>query len=793
MLSPQLRTKVHELWTLFWTAGLSNPLVAIEQITYLLFIRQLEALDQKRVADGKPSIYGKVVDRKKGIREHERCKWSVISGSSNIDVPFIRDTVFAWLRGLEEHFGSRKTGEESTLGKISDRLGDAYFALDPNKTETLKSAIKKIDDLFRALDTRSVNADIMGDLFEHLLDEIKESGKNGQFRTPRHVIRFMVEMLDPEMRPDVRILDPACGSGGFLVNTLQHWRTRHTDNDSLKLEWDGTAHEVRPTWPRNKQPPFAKMLHGFDNDRTMVRIAWMNLILHGIESPEVQQLDALSKALDDQKDESEKRSGTYDYILANPPFTGNVDTGDLSQNRARFEYTGTGEKAKPITTKSELLFVWLMLDLLKTGGRAAVIVPDGVLFGNTNAHRELRRQLLFQHTLECVVSLPANMFQPYSGVKTSILFFQKIGAEVEPGDDPRTREVWFYEIVDEAFTLDQRRKERPGQDNDLWDAQIKHRAWETFRTGEDVGQAREESVSKDYHQPRYWQERWRQVDDATLKIFPDQAGNKDHTFALHELWPGDFPDVSVTGAGSKAYDEVVLDRVRPEFEKIYRRVVAEEVRQSYVMSQKPDREKALKAAQTATRKLGSELQKLVRERSEYHLDREFAQHGMNALKAVIREQVDRVEAWVDEIPVERPPRKRAVKMWDDLEELEKLLPEFAKLDGYDVWRRSLEITPVGGKLQCDEDGQPVQVKTRLSWIVPTREWARRDTWGIDPKTGKEIEKPTHSKSGQVSQAYLNCPGAIPTVCAPVTLSPTVCRWKTWTMRTGNPTTIVGRK
>lgn len=221
MLSPQLRTKVHDLWTLFWTAGLSNPLVAIEQITYLLFIRQLEALDIERVADGRPSIYGKIADRKKKLREHERCKWSSISGSSNVDVPFIRDTVFAWLRNLEDHFGSRKTGEKSTLGKISDRLGDAYFALDPNKTETLKSAIKKIDDLFRALDTRSVNADIMGDVFEHLLDEIKESGKNGQFRTPRHVIRFMVEMLDPVMRPDVRILDPACGSGGFLV-TRQH-------------------------------------------------------------------------------------------------------------------------------------------------------------------------------------------------------------------------------------------------------------------------------------------------------------------------------------------------------------------------------------------------------------------------------------------------------------------------------------------------------------------------------------------------------------------------------------------
>lgn len=540
-----------------------------------------------------------------------------------------------------------------------------------------------------------------------------------------------------------------------LVNTLQHWRTQNTADESLKLEWDGTAHDVHPNWPNARKPPFAEMLHGFDNDRTMVRIAWMNLILHGIESPEIQQLDALSKALDDQQEESGKRSGSFDYILANPPFTGNVDTGDLSQNRARFEYTGTGDKAKPITTKSELLFVWLMLDLLKTGGRAAVIVPDGVLFGNTKAHRELRRQLLFQHTLECVVSLPANMFQPYSGVKTSILFFQKIGEEVEPGRDPRTREVWFYEIVDEAFTLDQRRKERPGQDNDLWDARIKHAAWENFRSGEDLNQAREASVSRDYHQPSYWQERWRQIDDATLKVFPDQDGNKDHTFALHELWPDDFPDISVTEAGSKAYDEAILSRVRPEFEKAYRRVVAEEVRHSYVGARTPDRDRALKAAQSAVRKVGTGLQKLVRERAEYQLDREFAQHGLNALKSVIREQVDQVEGWVDEIPVEKPPRKRAIKIWDAVEDLQTQLPEFAKLDGYDVWRRSLEIPPVGGKLQCDEDGQPVRVKTRLSWIVPTREWARRDTWGIDPETEKEIKKPTHTKGGEVSRPYLN--------------------------------------
>jgi type I restriction enzyme M protein len=333
--------------------------------------------------------------------------------------------------------------------------------------------------LFRQLDTRSVNADIMGDIFEYLLEEVKESGKNGQFRTPRHVIRFMVQLLNPELGKT--ILDPACGSGGFLLNALLHWKADHTDPEVLRLEWDGTPHDLLPVWPDGQQYDFSTLVHGYDNDRTMVRIAWMNLILHALETPEIHQLDSLSKRL--KNDES----GTYHYILANPPFTGSVDEGDLSENRTRFPRSGRGNVS--LTTKSELLFVWLMLDLLQIGGRAAVIVPDGVLFGSTKAHRELRRQLLFENTLEAVVSLPANMFQPYSGVKTSILLFQKTGEPVTAGSEPRTREVWFYEVTDEAFSLDQKRKALYGQDNDLWDALIKFKAW-TLPSGRGHGRAR---------------------------------------------------------------------------------------------------------------------------------------------------------------------------------------------------------------------------------------------------------------------------------------------------------------
>jgi type I restriction enzyme M protein len=469
MLSPQLRQKVHNLWSLFWTAGIANPLAAIEQITYLLFIRQLENLDRERVNLGKPSIYAprrKAAGHDAVIEDagYEQCRWSFIR--QNVSFKLLNDTVFPWLRGLEEWLKEQSSNGDDRLSQVTGRLNDAYFILDTNKTDTLTKAVHLIDELFRHLDTRSVNADIMGDIFEHLLEEVKESGKNGQFRTPRHVIRFMVELLNPKL--ETHVLDPACGSGGFLLNTIVHWRAQHTDKEVLKLQWDGTPHNTdKHVWPDGKSIDLNRHFHGYDNGRTMVRIAWMNLILHGLEFPSVTQLDTLSKQLDKLQGEN-KAEKEFDYILANPPFTGNVDEGDLSTNRERFP-AGRGDA--PITTKSELLFVWLILDLLKVGGRAAVIVPDGVLFGNTNAHRALRRQLLFTNTLEAVVSLPANIFQPYSGVKTSILVFQRAqlaDSKVAAGAPPRTQEVWFYEIEDEAYSLDQKRKERFGQQNDLW-------------------------------------------------------------------------------------------------------------------------------------------------------------------------------------------------------------------------------------------------------------------------------------------------------------------------------------
>lgn len=761
MLSPQLRRKVHDLWSLFWSSGLSNPLVAIEQITYLLFIRQLESLDRSRVAAGKWSIYGPFTEilHEKGMFSdglenkseinYEKCRWTYIR--QNPSFPLLNDTVFPWLRSLENRIGSAQNGD-TTLGRISGRLSDAYFVLDVNKTDTLKRSVSLIDELFRQLDTRSVNSDIMGDIFEYLLEEVKESGKNGQFRTPRHVIRFMVQLLKPELGKT--ILDPACGSGGFLLNSLLQWKAEHTDKEVLRLEWDGAPHDVLPVWHEGEQHNFSNLFHGYDNDRTMVRIAWMNLILHDLETPEVHQLDSLSKRLKDDQ------SGTYDYILANPPFTGSVDEGDLSENRQRFPRSGKG--SVPLTTKSELLFVWLMLDLLKIGGRAAVIVPDGVLFGSTKAHRELRRQLLFENTLEAVVSLPANMFQPYSGVKTSILLFQKAGDTVVAGSEPRTREVWFYEITDEAFSLDQKRKALYGQDNDLWDALVKFEAWNLYRQGEaedKEGQTlaahRAAAITKEYHQPDYWEERWRSVDDDFLKIFPDKSGDKGHTYPLQELWPQAFRFDPADKRGSRQYDDAVLASVRPEFEKTIGALVEQTVAHAYASARQPGAEKARAAAEKSVKAVANQLNKKVRDGGL--LDRDFDQFGQNALKTLLKEMTARVQEWAAAVAIPEKKLKTAPTEPDVDQAAEALMPlltEFAKLDGYNVWRRGLETERREGKRTTNDEGESVLQSTLLSWIVPVRQWVELESWGDDPETKAPITKPTHQE-GVVDPAYLD--------------------------------------
>jgi type I restriction enzyme M protein len=898
MLSPQLRKKVHDLWSLFWTAGIANPLNAIEQITYLLFIRQLENLDRDRVAKGKTSIYysTRVSPEKEreliegwgksshgptaeGVKlalgvDYSVCRWSNIKQNPSFEL--LNGTVFPWLRGLEEwlkansvslnftaesfkdidafihqlerfddslsrtlvgrlsaetknvmwkqpskplpesvrtrfindlnamikgetlyhpdRFDPAKLRPETKqlaeknprgdelvhlnmilledaypqfilprrpnddrLRQVTGRLSDAYFILDTNKTDTLTRAITLIDELFRHLDTRSVNADIMGDIFEYLLEEVKESGKNGQFRTPRHVIRFMVELLNPPLGS--QILDPACGTGGFLLNTILQWKAHHTDKDVLKLEWDGTPHNTdKRVWPKGKSIDLNASFHGYDNDRTMVRIAWMNLILHGLEFPSVTQLDSLSKQLDKLQAEG-KAAREYDHILANPPFTGNVDESDLSTNRQRFP---PGKGGAAITNKSELLFVWLILDLLKMGGRAAVIVPDGVLFGNTNAHRELRRQLLFNNTLEAVVSLPGNVFQPYSGVKTSILVFQRAqssDSKVSAGEPPRTQEVWFYEIEDEAYSLDQRRKERYGQQNDLWDALAKFHAWKRFLDGQvesspakKLAALREAATSPTYWQPEYWEERWVNVDDEFLKIFPQKKADKGHTFALHELW-SELKFNPKDSRGARQLDEQITAAQKPKVETVFEKFCNQAAcAAAEPLSENPDRATMSKAAEKAARNLVTRINKLIRD--EHLLDREFDQFGLNALRPVLDEARSKAASWAEAIPF--PLQVAAVaepSMDHALQQLRPVLREFAKLDGYNVWRRSISVTEHPGKLRTNSEGKDERQPALQSWIVPTRVWARLESWGEDPETKQEIAEATH-KGNDVRADYL---------------------------------------
>lgn len=443
MLSRQLKRDIRQLWDHFWSGGIANPLTAIEQITYLVFLKRLEDLSQE---PGRASEWN----------IPKECRWSYIKQLPAEEcLKHVRGTVFDWLRELD----------------IDDegRMQDAVFVI-PNAT-LLRRAIDIIDRLFIA----SRNQDTLGDIYEHLLKEIAEAGKNGQFRTPRHIIRAMCDLVDPQYGE--RICDPACGTSGFLVNAYQHILKTNTSKDILQFEADGTP--IRAVGDRLSSEQHAKLrqnsFYGYDFDRTMVRLGWMNMIQHGLEKPKANYANTLGSAFNKKlrsedsdditnfpffprkvlgKKPQSNEVGNFDVILANPPFTGSIDKSDI------------GESLRDLkTTKTELLFVGLILQLLRVGGRAAVIVPEGVLFGSTTAHKTLREKLVAENRLNAVISLPGGVFQPYTGVKTSILVFETGG---------KTDEVWFYEVAKDGESLDAKRNPRP-QENDLWDMTLKYR------------------------------------------------------------------------------------------------------------------------------------------------------------------------------------------------------------------------------------------------------------------------------------------------------------------------------
>lgn len=419
LTSTDLKSKVDSLWNRFWSGGISNPLTAIEQMSYLIFLKRLEDMDNARAAtakrrkqdykslfSGKMDVGGRKIDR-------EKCRWSYWSQLSGEEMlRHVRDVVFEFLRNL---------GSETST--FTQHMEDAMFSIP--KASLLQEAVKIIDDMHIS----EQNIDVQGDLYEYLLGQLSTAGKNGQFRTPRHIIRMMTRLIDP--KPGDRICDPAAGTAGFLVAAYEHILETNTSPEILTYDEEGKAHNLIGDKIDPKLHKFLKShaLTGYDFDATMVRMGAMNLMLHGVDNPNLRYTDALSKQFTEKQ--------CYDVILANPPFKGSIDENDMN------------ERFLVKTKKTELLFLELIYDLLVTGGRAAVIVPDGVLFGTSNAHVSLRKILVDQCKLEGIVSMPSGVFKPYAGVSTAVLLFTKGGT---------TDKVWFFDMQADGFSLDDKRQ-----------------------------------------------------------------------------------------------------------------------------------------------------------------------------------------------------------------------------------------------------------------------------------------------------------------------------------------------
>ena len=405
MITGELKSKIDRIWDAFWSGGISNPLEVIEQLTYLLFIRRLD--DVQTLAERKANITGKPLENPVFDPDQAHLRWSQFKNASpEVMHHTVANHVFPLLRSL---------GDGTTY---SEHMRDARFTI-PTPA-LLSKVVDMLDDIPMA------DRDTNGDLYEYLLSKIAAAGVNGQFRTPRHIIDLMVQMTAPG--PADEICDPACGTAGFLVAASEYIRDTHTDA-LLDAKQRNHFHN--------------SMFHGYDFDSTMLRIGSMNMLQHGIESPDIRYRDSLSEGA---SDDAEK----YTLILANPPFAGSLD----------YEATSKDLQRTVKTKKTELLFLALFLKLLKPGGRAAVIVPDGVLFGSSNAHKTLRRTLVEDQKLDAVVKLPSGVFRPYAGVSTAIVFFTKTNSG-------GTDNVWFYDVQADGFSLDDKRN--PVNANDLPD------------------------------------------------------------------------------------------------------------------------------------------------------------------------------------------------------------------------------------------------------------------------------------------------------------------------------------
>ena len=397
MLTAELRSQVDKVWNSFWSGGISNPLEIIEQITYLLFLRRLD--DLQTLEENKARRLNKPLEQNFFLKGKDNLRWSKLKNMSPQEMFNLVDKeVFPFLRSLG--------GDSSSYGR---HMQGARFTIPTPML--LSTAVDLLDQI------PMQDRDTKGDLYEYMLSKIASAGQNGQFRTPRHIIRLMVELTAPTVKDT--ICDPASGTCGFLVNASEYLRDKFPE---ILID------------TKNRKHFHNTMFHGYDFDNTMLRIGSMNMLLHGVENPDISYRDSLTQdfALEEEK---------YSLILANPPFKGSINIDNTAKDLL----------AIVKTKNTELLFLALFLKLLKPGGRAAVIVPDGVLFKSNKANKQIRRMLVEEQKLDAVVSLPSGVFKPYAGVSTAVLFFTKTNSG---GTDT----VWFYDMKADGWSLDDQRR-----------------------------------------------------------------------------------------------------------------------------------------------------------------------------------------------------------------------------------------------------------------------------------------------------------------------------------------------
>lgn len=424
MITGVIKNKIDNIWTIIWAGGITNPITVIEQLTYLMFIHDLDVkeLETERLENLTHTKMERIFPQ---TPAGQALRWHNFKDKNAAEIfATLKDRVFPFIKN---ELGK---DEQSAFSRY---MSDALF-LFPTP-QIVERVVTGLDDLYQH-DLSGL--DVQGDLYEYMLDKLATSGKNGQFRTPAQIRNMMVRLIEPT--PASKICDPACGTAGFLISSAEFIRSKY-ENVMTSEQWDHFAGD---------------MFSGFDMDKTMLRISAMNLMLHSITTPTIEYRDSVSKTNDIAEE--------YDIILANPPFSGTIDKEGVSDDLKRVCNT----------TKTELLFIALFLRMLKKGGRCACIVPDGVLFGTTKAHQSLRKELIENHKLQAVISMPSGVFKPYSGVSTAVLVFTKTGAG-------GTDKVWFYDMNADGFSLDDKRN--PVAENDIPDilARFHNLAGETSR------------------------------------------------------------------------------------------------------------------------------------------------------------------------------------------------------------------------------------------------------------------------------------------------------------------------